>query len=556
VGEIVQFDPLAATSEPKLAQAHREEQTVRLLIITDQKGSARLSKERAQAAARLHFGVFVTMLRELDPAREKTYLVKNIGDSLMIHLTLAANRIPEVLSKIIKTQNSVASKASAFSESFAVRVGVFLVDSDHVVNGDIIADDEHKDLVRNGVLPPRRWKSWLSGDLFGPSIALAFRASQLSSSTLLTVGESVVEKLREGNDNGEFSLDVRDGSKLFFSEALPFSPIKGFEETEPRAGWKGHFFLRAVTLLADRKRTEVLTLEQQKFRVWGRMLWDGDNGELPSQEQITEWNEDLYEMAGETSYLRSVSATQCQYHAIFSETEAPATKSTRNNVSVQKRTQSPPVAVGLDRPHALQSNSPLGKRRQFYKGYLPVGFIFAFASPTEATFTIFREKLAARQTTTGTGFVCALSTLVYSPSTEFGEGSSEFWKNEIAKPDQFILLLVRWIDRKRNDPANVLIDALREHVKIQRSEIALKTPISGRTIGGEWDVYVGLVSATPSEIISKDQFSALVKALEIELPSQHVYAVAAFLCDQSTFKSLAEERKNRAVSPDNLSPAI
>ena len=565
MGEIVEGSPLI-TAKSELENVNFSKETVRLLIITDQKGSARLPRSEVAKAARAHFDAFFSLLKDFLGRSIKTYLVKNIGDSLMIHLECRPADIPDVLSEILTAQSGISARepAAPFSvdsdkPTSPIRIGVFLIDDKYVVEGDNIASDCDNDLVALGVLPPKRplplgegsspkVPTWLSGDLFGPTVALAFRASQLSSSTLLTVGESVVEKLRGTeyrHDNSEFALTASGGKTLFFGEALPFSPLKGFEKPQPQAGWSGHFLLRAVTFSKDSHRAKKLALEQQKFRAWGRMIWH----DVPSEDLVARWNKKLRELAGSASYLRTVSRVEDECHKPF-----PQPMSSSRNKSRNKR--KPP------------KNARHG--RDLLPGTLPVGFIFAFASPNELAFNDFRQKLIKEQEYWRDQFICALSTICFSPSDEREsdgdiavpptdedaarnfEGLVEFWPKRLKEVDWFVLLFGRLRDRFREKSAvdfvDLLEDDLQEHGELEVVKY-------GRTIGGEWDVYVCLAPPVGANPESRKLSSKFKKTLK-ELPSRQVYTTAAFLCNQEAFKSFAKEGKTGAVSPDNLSPAI
>jgi hypothetical protein len=536
---------------------------VDLLVITDQEGSSKLSVAETKNLAPIHFHLFLSALARLRAQGAETYLVKNIGDSLMIRIRCTNEEVPGVLAEILQAQD-LATKQKLITGNLAVRVAIFLLNSEIMVEGDKMATAAREEVAatlreESDAVPPKRWKgdtkgdTWLSGDLFGPSINIAFRGSHVSSSTLTIVEDAIAKIVWEQIEptrrfsSGPFPAPLNSSLHAFFGESLPFSPLKGFENLfgNPleEIGWRGHLFLRAVTpsTSTGMKRAQELVLEQQKFRVWGRMLWDGDGDTfLPSPPQVKEWCDKLYKMAGETTYLRSVSAALAQHHIIFPNPED------------QGKTPDQTIVSPADQTNDAQSRDSV-QAEQFYNGYLPAGFVFSFASPSEAAFNLFRQALEKKQTK-GEGFICALSTLVYSPSTNVDEGTEDFWPDPVKSCDKFVLLFARWIDRNRNDHADSLTGALRQKVRIQRPEIGLRAATWGRTIGGEWDVYVCLVPSTGADITS-NAFQTLVTALRAKLFDKEVYAMAAYLCDQSTFKSL-REMKNGTASPDHLSAPV
>jgi hypothetical protein len=482
------------------------EKPVQLLIITDQEGSSKLSLAEATSLAPVHFHLFISALNRLKPEKFKTYLVKNIGDSLMMRITCNPSELPNVLSLILQAQKDVANYRLKTGK-LAIRVAIFLI------NEDIMAEGDHIALACNGdvaatlttasdAVPEKRWggASWLAGDLFGPSINLAFRGSHVSSSTLLIVEDAVAKLVWEQTRGSARKFSLRSffaplthEQSAYFSESLPFSPLKGFEELfgkkNVEIGWDGHLFLRAVTFAREKEATRKLVLEQQKFRVWGRMLWAGDR---PSNGEFREWKRRLHEMGGNTTYLRSIAAVKDE-RIIFP------------------------------------------KRSRVDKSF-QVGITFAFSSPSESAFSIFRERLEECQSSEEEGFLYALSTLAYAPTIEMGEGSKEFWPDSLKNAPWFVLLLTRWESQYRNYPSLHLQTRL-QGAGIHDRGIDLRASAHGRTIGGEWDVYLCLTPTknhkNPSRV-----FNTLCTKLSHTLWSRsphkrEIHSLTGILCHQS-----------------------
>ena len=449
------------------------ENTADLLIITDQVDSSKNQKVLVRAHTLRHFRVLIGAIHDFSAGEpcpsddEHTYVVKNIGDSLMIRVWVRKGRVGDLLQTLLDAQQ----KISGFEDEdgrIGIRIAVLKLRKKAILEGKELQFDPPFGEGEQRLLPPARWKSdnWLAGDLFGPNINLAFRASQLPADAILVVEEDVAKLVRKnaadrnGNDHTEdrspFSY-AGQGKELWFTESLPFSPIKGVDniyttaKSKPSVEWNGHLFLRGVAERAE--NYHALAREQQKFRAFFRFVWDS----APDLEESKVWRNVLLKLEGYAGYLRSISKVEAEYHL-------------------------------KDR----------GLAEMPRKGSIGCGMIAAFAGPLDTTFGHIRSHIELYKPRPDK-YEYTLSTFVYTGLTaslartggrsgQSRELDSPFWPE---RSPWYVLVFARWEAASRTRDEDEFKRALRR--LIAKGSGGYRIERAGLTVGGEWDTYARLV---------------------------------------------------------------
>jgi hypothetical protein len=409
---------------------------VELLIITDQIGSSRNITSNILDMTKRHFEKFVSLLKSHRPGRKGSFVVKNVGDSLMIRVICdnPKDQVPKLLLDILKTQNELRV-TNRGANSVNLRVIVMLL-KDFIDGKEINwrLPDEMKD---KKVVPLPRWNNnWLSGDVFGPGVALAFRAAGIidTREPITVVDDNIIALLNSGvSVSGDFSLKVNDNTTLYFSKPIAFSPFKGLEELypfaqpDPKGGWwKGHLFLRVIS---DEQISEnPLLLLQQKVRVFLRFFLDSN----VSQNHIANLVEQLRKIEGGAGYMRSIAL-------VDNEIKYPQTQTQKNRFKTM---------------------------------------LIVFAGPTDSTYEEVRKGIKKIEVE-DSQLLYATSTFVYRPEEEL----SVFWPE--TDPTCYVLIFAKWEERNRPNPPKTFQNRL--IIPANKHGLAIKR--CGELIGEEWDIY-------------------------------------------------------------------
>jgi hypothetical protein len=470
------MDNLPQTIDANTAIAKTD--AIKLLIITDQKDSSKLGLTDVTSRAAAHFKSFISLLVDQFDQKTSAYVVKNIGDSLMIYVDCPVDKLASLLYNIALTRKKLEDDLHILE----LKLRVVVLEIKYFVDGQKIEEELSKppnvpfgfwEMIRGG-------QTWLRKDLFGPRVALAFRAASLFSEALFVVEDSIAELIQQRHEKtGKAPFDVtvsipgRDPQKLWFSEELPFSPLKGVdtffpfgkEKTILGNEWRGHLFLRAVE--ADRQlgSKHGFLLEQQKYRVFFRLICQGNRLEPAHEGLFVDW---LREIEGNARYLRSISIVRSEH--IF-------------------------------------------KKQASYDD-IHTGALLAFAGPLEATYTEVRTRIgkAEGKEIGNSKFRYAISTIVYTPAES--EDDPLFWGAGAANCDWYALVLARWKSDNRGRQAREFSDEI-DKCSTLIKKFGLKLNRVGLTVGGEWDSYARLVPQENGEgrIPTNEEFAAFSKAL-------------------------------------------
>ena len=290
-----------------------------LLVITDElMASTHRNPAFIKGRTSMHFARFIKLLEDPLCRSDKTILVKNVGDSLMMRMEISSERIGELLNKILEAQNDLLEKKS-IGGPIEIRVLVALCDG-YVVEGEDLYQSlrteinnlkiniEHTSL--RAKLPGNRGrKSWLCGDLFGPAVSRAFRGSGIHKGPELIVEDSVAKYTYQDMpaDGGTFK-------GFHFGPRVAFSPIKGMEDIydvrkgdvapDNRPTWenKEHVWLRTVhqdKVYTPSEKFNTLALRQQQARVFTELV-------LEKHESILHWCDILRKIDNGANYYRAI----------------------------------------------------------------------------------------------------------------------------------------------------------------------------------------------------------------------------------------------------------
>jgi len=202
-----------------------------LLVITDEIDSAtRRQPDIIRQRTAKHFARFANLLFSPLCSSERTILVKNVGDSLMIRVDIEKSHdgVAKLLKSILAIQSDLASDNST-GTPLEIRALVAQCDDTQVIDGERIKAPLDVELAQINpkliAAPPSHkfpgvrsnGQCWLWGDLFGPDVARAFRASGIPKKRDLVVEDSVAKLISPGLDDGG---DIGEG--LLFGPRVVF----------------------------------------------------------------------------------------------------------------------------------------------------------------------------------------------------------------------------------------------------------------------------------------------------------------------------------------------
>jgi hypothetical protein len=293
-------------AQPRLPEAER---LLDLLVITDQINSSKHTVAQLKDSTAEHFRSFLDLLAKHRALRneENTYVVKNIGDSLMLRIACKPSDVASLLREIALCQRRLVRRPEG---EILLRVFVMNLwerDKDYLI-GEDIPFQAKADWTK--LLP----QGWLKSDLFGPKINLAFRATHLpAEKPILVVAEQIVTEIQRAHTIPTTSAPFTLIDMSFrFSERLPFSPFKGLEDyfklgkQNLDRDWHGHLYLRSAMIDGDDEVEEeepsfdALSREQQRYRVITRLMWQG----TPQPCDIEKWRKHLEKFQRGAKYFR------------------------------------------------------------------------------------------------------------------------------------------------------------------------------------------------------------------------------------------------------------
>lgn len=486
--------------------------SIDLLLISDQIGSSGETVANMKVQIKEHFeGLIncISSLPEID--RDRTLVIKNIGDSLMVRVTCDRPRLTALLSHLILIQDNLARHSTATNP---VGLRVILIPlqggDEEFIEGEEIpfSMDNGWGIKLRGT--PDSLRSWVAGDLFGPRINLAFRAASLSvNKPILIIEDSIANYLTEGGKApaNAFIVAVSGAASLHVGEQLAFSPLRGVNDRYPigranKQGWDGHLYLRRVSRctneISSRNSLDELELEQQKYKAFTRFMWRGK----PDKGRLNEFRQGIRGIMACKPYFRSMLVVE-------HEGEVRRKRGTRKlNGRVSKG----------DVDHDIPGPRP-GDIGTY------TGLIGVFAAPFEATYDHLRQNLL-EQTEEGEGFAYPVSTIIYNPEerpTRFAWASNE---------RRYLIVFWKWLpaDRaNRREQGEALMQRLVE--MFPRYDLSTKR--SGMVVGGEWDGYavLGAQSAIGESnlILCKEKFRRFILLFR-EFVAQNVEASSLFIC--------------------------
>lgn len=420
-----------------------------LLIITDQKDSSRNLTDDVISLTAKHFKV---VLEKVKPYRNKgctTYVVKNVGDSLMIRFSTAKPKdiVPCLVRDLLDTQVQLDEKRV---HSPKVRIFLALLGEDQYVDGGSIASLKMD--TTDDFLPPPRWdEHWLARDVFGPGATLAFRAAQIPKEASLVIDDKVAKWLPNYQRDAGFEFNYDGTMSIFVGREVAFSPIKGLDEDQLyKFGlsdrtqvpfWRGHLFLRTVSNDKSKIDKDSLILEQQKIRAVVRLVWPTE----PDEEIVKEWAEKLYRIDSNAGYIRSVGIVDKEYPYCWWSQHLNDT-----------------AAAEIDEDET--------------------GLVMIFAGPTDSTYQKIRRAIGDLTSDPADSKPVALSTFVFPDERE---DKSEFWPSQVDDGYRYIVILARWRPSHRGNPS----ETFERLISKSMNQFNLKKNRCGRLMGGEWDIY-------------------------------------------------------------------
>jgi hypothetical protein len=274
-------EPISPGVPPKHSKGSTRMPTT-LLVISDEVGSARSSSAETKERVPRHFAEFLKLL--LSPPhleRDGSYVVKNVGDSLMIRIAVTPknNEVGNLLHRILLAQRNLATLPGRK----AIKIRVFVAKCEDCVCGHEIGERLQKELneeeialtkSKNKLPPPRNPEAaWFDGDMFGDAVNIAFRAAAIPRGTELIIEEEVTRLLFKESTirYGEEEANVKG---LHISHAVAFTPVRGMEDLYDVG--KEHLTLREVSL--KNSAGAALSKRQQKARVITELWW-GEAGD-------------------------------------------------------------------------------------------------------------------------------------------------------------------------------------------------------------------------------------------------------------------------------------
>jgi len=418
---------------------------IELLIITDQKDSSKHLTTELIPRTKQHFEGFIAKL----PVGAK--VLKNIGDSLMIRSALKPREIASLLKTILGVYHDLAD-APVSGVRTPIRVLVMRLFEGEFVDGKDLGINLRN--AKQDCGPPKKLGAkWLKGDVFGPNVALAFRASGIASDAIVVVQDEIANMVADGADtSGPFEITV-DGTHLYFGPPLAFSPFKGLNDIYQFAGeglrkdswWPGHLYLRMADLCRENvepKPNNCLIREQQKIRIFTQLAWE----KKVEEPEAKKWCEELLKEEKNAGYIRSVARIDESFFFPVGGSPSPA----------------------------------------YSYGIVVIG-----AYPSQESYTAIRASITKiKNQQPSTGFAYPVTTVVYVPGGK-NEGEPEsaaepvtaFWTPG-RKFTRYILLFARWTNNSRTRGADqariILMESILEPLVLVRS---------GLIVGELWDVY-------------------------------------------------------------------
>lgn len=459
------------------------------LLISDQIGSSGAHMPAIIDQVKRHFVALLQCISELpESGAHFTGVIKNIGDSLMVRIACDASALPMLLSNIIKAQERLEGETL----NGAIKLRILLIplnrENEDYINGSRIMPEDaedaadlnskfaHRVRASNGSLT-----EWLTGDLFGPKINLAFRAANLSiDESILIIEDSLAKYLNpDAEENlASFPFELPDTTSLRIGERLAFSPIRGLDVLYPFArqnanGWPGHLFLRAVTRDprgAGARSLNVLALEQQKYKSFTRFMWRADQTEGSFQEDVKEWIDIVQESQRGALYFRNLLLVKHEY-------EVRRSSDHRRSV------------------HCLSSK--LARAAGGKASGIRTAILGVFAAPFETTYERLRSNIFKRKKELGptTGFEYPITTIVYNSENE---PRQHFVDQQSGNVPWMVIIFWRWLPQFRGSDES---EGKRfvEQIAQCYSPRPLAIRRFGLVVGGEWDGYAALrLPAEPS----------------------------------------------------------
>jgi hypothetical protein len=484
------------TPNPCSNHARANNGIMEFLLITDQRDSSKSPHNEVGPRTARHFNTFVPALCS------SAKIVKNIGDSLMVHVQLKSTKFPDFLSRILKAQKilqeSHAQTNGEHSGPVPIRIVMIHLDPrEHLTGQEIKWESLRKG---DAEIPPNRTSDcahWLCGDLFGSSVALAFRGASVPKEDIVVVDRRLIRAWKSDAMDSHFSED-----SLHFGPVLAFSPFKGLEDIYKFGGggpveessWEGHLFLRMVGNSKDdvvHTPNNPLVLDQQKVRVFTDIVWIGN---APDEEM---------------KKLRH-SLEKKQKRNKQQQVEFPAAEYVRFYAKVLMKKEFPEGDMSLSHD-------------------VDVVLIGAYPNP-DAYFAI-RNELSELWAERTVRYAYPVTNEVYPDEYEM---KTAFWNpNELRSP--FILIFARWSEPDRLNPSSTAESRINLAIQKAGMQGALKVIRCGLIQGGLWDIYATLNIGEFHNINVTNLASICDKLLEVCFASTTVR-----LCEEIP----AENRKN------------
>lgn len=447
------------------------------LLITDQKDSSKNPHNEVADRTARHFNEFIPALKVADVVD----VVKNIGDSLMIHVRIKKTNLVSFLKRILDAQNALSvghARPNGHEAAVKIRiVAVYLDPKEHLLGQDINWAPVGKVQAE---IPRERLAScphWLCGDLFGSSVALAFRASGIPKDDIFVVDDRLL-KLSEGIGRKDeyFHVEAKDG-ELHFGPMLAFSPFKGLEDIYIFGGkgpveesqWEGHLFLRMVAKTKDALKLgpkNPLALDQQKVRVFTDVVWIGKAPDL------------------ETSKLRT---------------------------EIEKKQQ----RDGFSSAAYIRRYARISMFKEFPLGTPShkAGVVLIGAYPNPEAYRIIREELGELKDKQEVNYAYPVTNEVYPSESEM---KTSFWNPGELTPS-FLLIFSRWSEPDRLNPASTAKSRLDNAILEVGLQDRLKVIRCGLIQGGLWDVYATInISQGAAPAIDEGTMSRFCEQLQKE----------------------------------------
>ncbi len=457
------------------------DERIEFLVITDQKDSSKQTLDELKPRTKRHFESFIAALP--DGAK----VVKNIGDSLMVRLHLPVSNVVQALLKIVRVQASLAKTPPDAQHPAPIRVVIMLLGSSEWIDGkDILYPpaDARNEKIRH--LPAAEW---LHGDVFGPAVALAFRAANIPTDPIIVIHDEIIRRIDPQFPAGSGTLGS-GADELHIGPRLAFSPFKGLGDTYKFAGggphqdswWKGHLYLRMIgtdNAAVSESRTNKLMLDQQRVRVFTELAWF----QPITPAEISQWKTAFDKIEGGAGYVRSLSRIRASFG--FPSADLVATRKAR-------------------------------------------GLIVIGAYPNQEAYATIRERIEEeQQQAADSNFAYPLTTEVYSPP----ESKVAFWTSEFPLSDTFVLMFARFTEAARQNNAKQATLAIAQI--LGRQEFTMLTQHRcGLIVGELWDVYS--ILKTTNGFPEQQGQEALFKRLFTEL-EKNCFAAASFkVCESLT----------------------